>query len=59
MSTIPAFTFGGITRPALTLDPSGNIILDPAAQAFVDTYGTKALYAGCPPARRFLRFRIC
>ena len=23
MSTIPAFTFGGITRPALTLDPVG------------------------------------
>jgi large repetitive protein len=53
MSTIPAFTFGGITRPALTLDPSGNIILDPAAQAFVDTYGTKALYAGCPPGTPF------
>jgi VCBS repeat-containing protein len=53
MSTIPAFTFGGITRPALILDPSGNIILDPAAQAFLDTYGTKALYAGVPPGTHF------
>jgi VCBS repeat-containing protein len=53
MSTIPAFTFGGITRPALILDPSGNIILDPAAQAFMDTYGTKALYAGVPPGTPF------
>src|SRR6266404_8678316 len=53
MSTIPAFTFGGITRPALILDPSGNIILDPAAQAFLDTYGTKALYAGVPPGTPF------
>src|SRR5260370_6405524 len=53
MNNIPAFTFGGITRPALILDPSGNIILDPAAQAFMDTYGTKALYAGCPPGTPF------
>src|SRR5260370_13916544 len=53
MNNIPAFTFGGIPRPALTLDPSGNIVLDPAAQAFLDTYGTKALYAGCPPGTPF------
>jgi hypothetical protein len=53
MSTIPAFTFGGLTRPELQLDPSGNIVLDPAAQTFLDTYGTKALYAGCPPGTPF------
>ncbi len=53
MSTIPAFTFGGLTRPELQLDPSGNIVLDPAAQAFMGTYGTKALYAGCPPGTPF------
>lgn len=49
MTTIPAYTIGGLTRPELHLDPSGNIILDPAAQAFVDTYGLQYLYLGCPP----------
>ncbi|MHC1945960.1 cadherin domain-containing protein [Bradyrhizobium sp. UFLA06-06] len=49
MSTIPAYTIGGLTRPELHLDPSGNIILDPAAQAFVNTYGLQYLYLGCPP----------
>jgi len=50
MTTIPAYTIGGITRPELHLDPAGNIILDPAAQGFADTYGMKALYLGCPPS---------
>ncbi|MGY3190788.1 hypothetical protein ACVIWU_000154 [Bradyrhizobium sp. USDA 4509] len=49
MTTIPAYTIGGLTRPELHLDPSGNIILDPAAQAFVNTYGLQYLYLGCPP----------
>ena len=49
MTTIPAYSIGGITRPELHLDPAGNIILDPAAQAFAGTYGLKALYLGCPP----------
>src|ERR1700737_946694 len=53
MSTIPAYTIGSITRPELHLDPSGNIVLDPAAQAFVDTYGLKSLYIGCPPNTPF------
>jgi large repetitive protein len=53
MSSIPAYTFGGITRPELFLDPSGNIVLDPVAQAFVDTYGLKTLYMGCPPGTPF------
>ncbi|MGY4255183.1 putative thioesterase [Bradyrhizobium sp. USDA 4516] len=49
MTTIPAYTIGGLTRPELHLDPSGNIILDPAAQAFINTYGLQYLYLGCPP----------
>ncbi|MCA6125559.1 cadherin domain-containing protein [Bradyrhizobium sp. WSM 1704] len=53
MTTIPAFTIGGFTRPELYLDPSGNIILDPTAQAFVDTYGLQYLYIGCPPGTPF------
>ncbi len=27
-STAPAYTFGGITRPALNFDANGNIILE-------------------------------
>ncbi|MGY4474688.1 cadherin domain-containing protein [Bradyrhizobium sp. USDA 3364] len=49
MTTIPAYTIGGLTRPELHLDPTGHIILDPAAQSFVDTYGLQYLYLGCPP----------
>ncbi|MBR1205935.1 MULTISPECIES: cadherin repeat domain-containing protein [unclassified Bradyrhizobium] len=49
MSTIPAYTIGGLTRPELHLDPTGHIILDPAAQAFADTHGLQYLYLGCPP----------
>ncbi|MFH1342272.1 MAG: tandem-95 repeat protein [Pseudomonadota bacterium] len=47
-NTIPAYTIGGITRPALILDNAGNIILTPEAAAFAAAYGTKALYFGCP-----------
>ena len=46
---IAAFTLGGITRPELHLDGSGNIVLDDAASAFAALYGLKALYLGCPP----------
>ncbi|WP_076864583.1 cadherin domain-containing protein [Bradyrhizobium mercantei] len=49
MTTIPAYTIGGLTRPELHLDPTGHIILDPAAQSFADTYGLQYLYLGCPP----------
>ena len=49
MTSIPPYTIGGVTRPELFLDPSGNIVLTPAAQTFADTYGIKALYLGCPP----------
>ena len=49
MTTIPAFTIGGITRPELFLDPNGNIVLTPDAQAFAGQYGLKALYLGVPP----------
>ncbi|OKO82149.1 cadherin repeat domain-containing protein, partial [Bradyrhizobium sp. NAS96.2] len=49
MTTIPAYTIGGLTRPELHLDPSGNIVLDPAAQAFANAYGLQYLYLGCPP----------
>ncbi|MBR0783848.1 cadherin domain-containing protein [Bradyrhizobium iriomotense] len=49
MTTIPAYTSGGITRPALILDSHGNIVLDDAASTFAATYGLKALYLGCPP----------
>ncbi|WP_342725899.1 cadherin domain-containing protein [Bradyrhizobium sp. B097] len=49
MTTIPAYSIGGLTRPELHLDPTGHIILDPAAQAFADTYGLQYLYLGCPP----------
>ncbi|MBR0848062.1 cadherin repeat domain-containing protein, partial [Bradyrhizobium diazoefficiens] len=48
-STIAAYTFGGITRPALTLDDAGRIVLFGAAADFAATYGMKALYLGCPP----------
>lgn len=47
-SSVPAYTIGGITRPALTFDDAGHIILDAAAAAFQAAYGTKALYAGLP-----------
>jgi len=49
MTTIPAYTSGGFTRPALILDSHGNIVLDDAAATFAATYGLKALYLGCPP----------
>ncbi|HEY2248171.1 MAG TPA: cadherin domain-containing protein [Bradyrhizobium sp.] len=48
-TTIPAYTFGGITRPELILDDQGRIVLFGAAADFAATYGLKALYAGCPP----------
>ncbi|MGY4155973.1 hypothetical protein ACVINW_001815 [Bradyrhizobium sp. USDA 4461] len=49
MTTIPAYTIGGLTRPELQLDSTGHIVLDSAAQAFADTYGLQYLYLGCPP----------
>jgi large repetitive protein len=49
MTTIPAYTISGLTRPELFLDPNGNIVLTPDAQAFANQYGLKALYLGCPP----------
>jgi hypothetical protein len=36
-STAPAYTIGGITRPALNFDSAGNIVLDAAASAFAAT----------------------
>ena len=48
-TTVPAYTFGGITRPALILDDTGHIVLFGAAADFAATYGLKALYAGLPP----------
>src|SRR6201995_3456308 len=48
-TTVPPYTFGGITRPALILDDTGHIILFGAAADFAATYGLKALYAGLPP----------
>ncbi|MES2193846.1 MAG: hypothetical protein V4517_05485 [Pseudomonadota bacterium] len=47
-NSVPAYTFGGITRPALTFDNAGHIILDAAAAQFQAAYGTKALYVGLP-----------
>src|SRR6202012_3710362 len=47
-TTVPAYTFGGITRPALILDDTGHIVLFGAAADFAATYGLKALYAGLP-----------
>jgi hypothetical protein len=47
-TTAPAYTFGGITRPALNFDDNGNIILDPPAASFAAEYGIKALYMGLP-----------
>ncbi|MHC2467049.1 beta strand repeat-containing protein [Bradyrhizobium embrapense] len=49
MTTIPAYTIDGLTRPELQLDSTGHIVLDAAAQAFADTYGLQYLYLGCPP----------
>jgi len=45
---VQAQSFGGITRPTLTLDSTGHIILDQAAADFAAAYGTKALYIGMP-----------
>jgi hypothetical protein len=42
----PAYTVNGITRPALELDSTGHIILDPAAASFAAEYGMKYLYLG-------------
>jgi large repetitive protein len=47
-STAPAYTFGGITRPALNFDANGNIILEGPAADFAATYGVKLLYLGLP-----------
>ena len=47
-STAPAYTIGGITRPALNFDATGHIILDPAAAQFAAAYEIKALYMGLP-----------
>ncbi|KJC57360.1 hypothetical protein UP10_30410 [Bradyrhizobium sp. LTSPM299] len=49
MTTIPAYTIGGLTRPELHLDSAGNIVLDGAATAFAAQYGLQYLYLGCPP----------
>jgi hypothetical protein len=49
MATIAAYTINGFTRPELTLDLFGNIVLDDTATAFAQTYGLRALYLGCPP----------
>jgi autotransporter-associated beta strand protein/VCBS repeat-containing protein len=43
-----AYTSGGITRPALTLDSTGHIIMDQAASDFAAIYGSKLLYLGMP-----------
>src|ERR1700704_2973001 len=50
MATIPAYSINGFTRPELILDGFGNIVLDDTASAFVQTYGLRALYIGCPPS---------
>ena len=51
---IAAMEIYGITRPALTLDSSGHIILDAATSAeFVAVYGSKVLYAGVPEGTLF------
>jgi hypothetical protein len=44
----PAYTIGGLTRPALELDQTGHIVLDQVATDFEALYGTKALYMGLP-----------
>jgi hypothetical protein len=44
----PAYTIGGLTRPALELDQTGHIVLDQVATNFEALYGTKALYMGLP-----------
>ena len=47
-SSAPAYSIGGMTRPALDFDSSGNIILEgPAAEAAA-AYGIKFLDAGLP-----------
>ncbi len=48
-TTYPAYTIGGITRPALIVDDTGHIVLFGASAAFAATYGIKALYLGLPP----------
>ncbi|VIO70303.1 Ig-like domain-containing protein [Bradyrhizobium ivorense] len=48
-TTAPAFTIGGITRPELHFNESGQIMLDAAASAFMGQYGIEYLYLGLPP----------
>jgi hypothetical protein len=48
MTTVPAYTINGFTRPELQLDSTGHIVLDATAAAFAAAYGTKSLYLGLP-----------
>jgi hypothetical protein len=51
LPSVPAFTIhgiNGIMRPELHLDPTGHIILDGPAAAFVAEYRLKSLYYGLP-----------
>ena len=48
-NSAPAYTFGGITRPALDFDGTGHIILNAIVSEFIATYGLRALFAGLSP----------
>ncbi|UPJ44130.1 cadherin-like domain-containing protein [Bradyrhizobium sp. 40] len=50
---VQAQTFGDITRPAITLDTTGHIILDQPAIDFASVYGMKGLYVGLPSSTPF------
>ncbi|MCK1474976.1 cadherin-like domain-containing protein [Bradyrhizobium sp. 197] len=50
---VQAQTFGDITRPTITLDATGHIILDQPAIEFASAYGMKGLYLGLPSSTPF------
>jgi VCBS repeat-containing protein len=52
-SSAPAFTIGGLTRPALNFDAAGHILLEGPVADFAALYGLKALYLGLPPGVPF------
>src|ERR1700738_5152347 len=52
-SSAPAYTIGGLTRPALNFDAAGHILLEGPVAEFAAHYGLQALYLGLPPGVPF------
>ena len=54
-NSAPAYTIGGLTRPALNFDAGGHILLEGPVAEFAAQYGLQALYL---QARRFGNFSV-